>query len=420
MKFLKPVVITGYGVITPIGNNIQSFTNNLFLGKSGIGSITKFDASKFRTQFACEVKNYQPEDFFEKKEIKKYDLFTQYALVATREAIKNANLLDYTELNTEKVGVISASGVGGVQTFQQEMKAYYEQAKNPRYFNPFFVTKMLIDSVAGYVSIQYGLKGLNFSTVSACASSAHAIISAVQNIQLGMADAIIVAGSEAPIHEAGIGSFNALRALSEKNDNFENACRPFDKNRDGFVMGEGAGALVIESLEHAQKRGANILAEISGYAMNADAHHITAPSPAGEMIIKNMQQALANAQILNKPIDFINTHATSTRIGDIAEINALKTVFGKDLSSINISAPKSMTGHLLGAAGVTESIISILAIQYQQVPPTINTKEIDEQIGMDLNLTLGQTQKRNIKYVLNNNFGFGGHNTSLIFKKFTN
>ena len=420
MKFLKPVVITGYGVITPIGNNIQSFTNNLFLGKSGIGSITKFDASKFRTQFACEVKNYQPEDFFEKKEIKKYDLFTQYALVATREAIKNANLLDYTELNTEKVGVISASGVGGVQTFQQEMKTYYEQAKNPRYFNPFFVTKMLIDSVAGYVSIQYGLKGLNFSTVSACASSAHAIISAVQNIQLGMADAIIVAGSEAPIHEAGIGSFNALRALSEKNDNFENACRPFDKNRDGFVMGEGAGALVIESLEHAQKRGANILAEISGYAMNADAHHITAPSPAGEMIIKNMQQALANAQILNKPIDFINTHATSTRIGDIAEINALKTVFGKDLSSINISAPKSMTGHLLGAAGVTESIISILAIQYQQVPPTINTKEIDEQIGMDLNLTLGQTQKRNIKYVLNNNFGFGGHNTSLIFKKFTN
>ncbi|MCB0512391.1 MAG: beta-ketoacyl-[acyl-carrier-protein] synthase family protein, partial [Bacteroidetes bacterium] len=253
-----------------------------------------------------------------------------------------------------------------------------------------------------------------------CASSAHAIISAVQNIQLGMADAIIVAGSEAPIHEAGIGSFNALRALSEKNDNFENACRPFDKNRDGFVMGEGAGALVIESLEHAQKRGANILAEISGYAMNADAHHITAPSPAGEMIIKNMQQALANAQILNKPIDFINTHATSTPIGDIAEINALKTVFGKDLSSINISAPKSMTGHLLGAAGVTESIISILAIQYQQVPPTINTKEIDEQIGTDLNLTLGQTQKRNIKYVLNNNFGFGGHNTSLIFKKFTN
>ncbi|MCB9075780.1 MAG: beta-ketoacyl-ACP synthase II [Chitinophagales bacterium] len=420
MKFLKPVVITGYGVITPIGNNIQSFTNNLFLGKSGIGSITKFDASKFRTQFACEVKNYQPEDFFEKKEVRKYDLFTQYALVATKEAIEHSGLLNYSNLDKEKVGVISASGVGGVQTFQQEMKTYYEQAKNPRYFNPFFVTKMLIDSVAGYVSIQYGLKGLNFSTVSACASSAHAIISAVQNIQLGMADAIIVAGSEAPIHEAGIGSFNALRALSEKNDNFENACRPFDKNRDGFVMGEGAGALVIESLEHAQKRGANILAEISGYAMNADAHHITAPSPAGEMIIKNMQQALANAQILNKPIDFINTHATSTPIGDIAEINALKTVFGKDLSSINISAPKSMTGHLLGAAGVTESIISILAIQYQQVPPTINTKEIDEQIGMDLNLTLGQTQKRNIKYVLNNNFGFGGHNTSLIFKKFTN
>ncbi len=420
MKFLKPVVITGYGVITPIGNNIQSFTNNLFLGKSGIGSITKFDASKFRTQFACEVENYQPEDFFEKKEIKKYDLFTQYALVATREAIKNSNLLDYTELDKEKVGVISASGVGGVQTFQQEMKAYHEQANNPRYLSPYFVTKMLIDTVAGYISIHYGFKGINFSTVSACASSAHAIISAVQNIQLGMADAIIVAGSEAPIHEAGIGSFNALRALSEKNENFENACRPFDKNRDGFVMGEGAGALVIESLEHAQKRGANILAEISGYAMNADAHHITAPSPAGEMIIKNMQQALANAQILNKSIDFINTHATSTPIGDIAEINALKTVFGKDLSSINISAPKSMTGHLLGAAGVTESIISILAIQYQQVPPTINTKEIDEQIGMDLNLTLGQTQKRNIKYVLNNNFGFGGHNTSLIFKKFTN
>ena len=420
MKFLKPVVITGYGVITPIGNNIQSFTNNLFLGKSGIGSITKFDASKFRTQFACEVKNYQPEDFFEKKEVRKYDLFTQYALVATKEAIEHSGLLNYSNLDKEKVGVISASGVGGVQTFQQEMKTYYEQAKNPRYFNPFFVTKMLIDSVAGYVSIQYGLKGLNFSTVSACASSAHAIISAVQNIQLGLADAIIVVGSEAPIHEAGIGSFNALRALSEKNDNFENACCPFDKIRDGFVMGEGAGAIVIESLEHAQKRGANILGEISGYAMNADAHHITAPSTTGEMIIKNMQQALANAQILNKPIDFINTHATSTPIGDIAEINALKTVFGKDLSSINISAPKSMTGHLLGAAGVTESIISILAIQYQQVPPTINTKEIDEQIGMDLNLTLGQTQKRNIKYVLNNNFGFGGHNTSLIFKKFTN
>lgn len=420
MKFLKPVVITGYGVITPIGNNIQSFTNNLFLGKSGIGLITKFDTSKFRTQFACEVKNYQAEDFFEKKEIKKYDLFTQYALVATREAIKNANLLDYTELNKEKVGVISASGVGGVQTFQQEMKDYHEQANNPRYLSPYFVTKMLIDTVAGYISIQYGFKGINFSTVSACASSAHAIISAVQNIQLGLADAIIVAGSEAPIHEAGIGSFNALRALSEKNENFENACRPFDKSRDGFVMGEGAGALVIESLEHAQKRGANILAEISGYAMNADAHHITAPSPTGEMIIKNMQQALTDAQILGKSIDFINTHATSTPIGDIAEINALKTVFGKDLSSINISAPKSMTGHLLGAAGVIESIISILAIQHQQVPPTINTQEIDEQIGTELNLTLGQTQKRNIEYVLNNNFGFGGHNTSLIFKKFSN
>ena len=420
MLFPKPVVITGYGVIAPIGNDIQSFTNNLFLGKSGIGPITKFDASAFRTHFACEVKDYQPENYFEKKEVRKYDLFTQYALVATKEAIEHSGLLNYSNLDKEKVGVISASGVGGVQTFQQEMKTYYEQAKNPRYFNPFFVTKMLIDSVAGYVSIQYGLKGLNFSTVSACASSAHAIISAVQNIQLGLADAIIVVGSEAPIHEAGIGSFNALRALSEKNDNFENACCPFDKIRDGFVMGEGAGAIVIESLEHAQKRGANILGEISGYAMNADAHHITAPSTTGEMIIKNMQQALANAQILNKPIDFINTHATSTPIGDIAEINALKTVFGKDLSSINISAPKSMTGHLLGAAGVTESIISILAIQYQQVPPTINTKEIDEQIGMDLNLTLGQTQKRNIKYVLNNNFGFGGHNTSLIFKKFTN
>ena len=418
MIFPKPVVITGYGVIAPIGNNIQIFTQNLFEGVSGAGTITKFDTSAFRTSFACEIKDYQPENYFEKKEIRKYDLFTQYALIATKEAIAHSGLLDYAALNKERVGVISASGVGGVTTFSQEMNNYQKNSGNPRYFSPYFITKMLIDTVAGYISIHYGLKGVNFSTVSACASSAHAIISAVQNIQLGLADVIVVTGSEAPIHEAGIGSFNGIRALSENNNQPQNAARPFDKHRDGFVMGEGAGALVIESLEHAQKRGANILAAIGGYAMNADAYHITAPCITGEMIAKNMQNALQSARLSESEIDCINVHATSTPLGDIAEINALKNIFKDNLNTINITAPKSMIGHLLGAAGVVESIISVLTIQHQKVPPTINTKEIDEQIDFDVNLTLGQAQSRKVNTVLNNNFGFGGHNTSLVFKQF--
>lgn len=418
MVFPKRVVITGYGIISPIGNDINSFTENLLNGISGANLITKFDASKFRTQFACEIKNYQAENYFDRKDLKKYDAFTQYALIASKEALNHSKLLEFSNLHKNRVGVISASGVGGIATFENEFKNYLQAENNPRYFNPYFVTKMLVSSVAGYISILYGLRGTNFSTVSACASSAHAIISAVQNIQLNKADAIVVCGSEAPIHESGIGSFNAMRALSENNTNFQTASKPFDKNRDGFVLGEGAGAFIVESLEHAQKRGATILAEIAGYASNADAHHITAPTNDGDFTAINIKNALADAQINPSAIDAINAHATSTVLGDISEINALKQVFGNELQKINISATKSMTGHLMGAAGIVESIISIISILEQKAPPTINTIEVDEAIGTELNLTLGKTQPRAIRYVLNNNFGFGGHNTSIIYKKF--
>jgi 3-oxoacyl-[acyl-carrier-protein] synthase II len=413
----KNVVVTAYGAITPIGNNISNFSKNLFAGNSGAAAITHFDASAFDTKFACEVKNYNPLDFFDKKELRKYDLFTQYALIAVDEALSQANIQTNNLLNSNRIGVISASGVGGVATFQEEMAQYFKYQR-PRYFSPYFVTKMIINNVAGHISIKYGFNGLNFSVASACASSAHAIITAVQNIQLGKADIIVVVGSEAPIHEAGVGSFGAMKALSTQNVQPEKASRPFDANRDGFVLGEGGACLVLESKESAMRRNAKILAEIAGYAMNADAYNIAKPIVSGNIVAENIENAILDANINYKDIDYINAHATSTTQGDVAEINAIQTVFKDNLGQINISATKSMTGHLLGAAGILESIISILSIEQQAVPPTINLENIDKVFDSTIQFTPNLLQKRKIDYVLNNNFGFGGHNASIIFNKY--
>ncbi|QQR99219.1 MAG: beta-ketoacyl-ACP synthase II [Sphingobacteriales bacterium] len=414
---MNNVVVTGYGAITPIGNSILEFSKNLYNGASGASTISRFDTTKFATKFACEVKNYTPTDFFEQKEVRKYDLFTQYALVATKEAIEFAGLNDISKIDKHRIGVIAASGVGGIATFQEEMYQYW-QHQQPRYFSPYFVTKMIVNNIAGHISMIYGFNGLNFAVASACSSSAHGIISAVQNIQLNKADVIIVTGSEAPIHEAGIGSFSAMRALSTNNQEPTLASRPFDTQRDGFVLGEGAACLILESEAHALKRNAKILAKIDGYAMNADAYHIAKPMPNGEMIAYNIAKCLDDANVQISEIDCVNAHATSTPQGDLAEISALNTVFGDTLKNINITATKSMTGHLLGAAGIMESVASILTIEKQEVPPTINLKNRDEAIAKEINLTENIAQKRDVNYVLNNNFGFGGHNVSILFKKY--
>lgn len=412
------VVVTGYGAITPIGNNSKEFEQHLFTGLSGASSITKFDSTKFKTQIACELKNYQAEDYFDKRTTNKLDLFAQYGLIATEEALQMSDLLNSTFINKEKIGVIWASGVGGVGTFHEEVIKYENAAKNPTFLSSFFIPKKIIDSVAGNIAIKYGFKGINYGTVAACASSAISIINACTYLQLGKADVILAGGSEAAINEMGIGSFNALRALSINNSKALTASRPFDKDRDGFVMGEGAGCLVLETLEHAQKRNAPIFAEIVGYGMNADAYHITAPDESGEMVSKVMQSAIEDANIQAKDIDVINAHATSTILGDIAEIKAIEQCFGKHAETIIITAPKSMFGHLLGAAGAVEMIASISMIQHQKVSPTINHFILDEKLNKNLNYTFNKLQPKDISFVLNNNFGFGGHNASILIKKY--
>jgi 3-oxoacyl-[acyl-carrier-protein] synthase II len=412
---LKRVVVTGLGALTPIGNTLPEFWDGLKNGKSGAAPITRFDASLFKTKFACEVKNFDVTNFIDRKEARKMDPFTQYAMVAVDEAIKDANL-PLAELNPNRIGVIWGSGIGGLLTFQEEVKVYAKGDGTPR-FNPFFIPKMIPDLSAGHISIKYGFRGPNYVTVSACASSTNALYDAFTFLRLGKADIIVSGGSEAAVCEAGVGGFNALKALSERNDSAETASRPYDKNRDGFVLGEGAGALILEEYEHAKKRGAKIYAEVIGGGMSSDAYHITAPHPDGAGIIQVMLNALEDAEITADQIDYVNTHGTSTPLGDIGEIRAIQKVFGEHAYNVNISSTKSMTGHLLGAAGAIESIACIMAINHSIIPPTINHFEDDPELDPKLNMTFNKAQERPVNIALSNTFGFGGHNFSVLFKK---
>lgn len=413
---LKRVVVTGLGALTPLGNNVSEYWNGLSNGVSGAAPITRFDASKFKTQFACEVKGYNPEDYFDRKEARKMDLFSQFALVVAEEAVKDARLEEIAEAEADRIGVIWGSGIGGLRTFQEECVAFANGGGNPR-FNPFFIPKMIADISAGHISIKYGFRGPNFVTVSACASASNAIIDSFNYIRLGMADVIMTGGSEAAVTEAGIGGFNALKALSERNDSPETASRPFDKDRDGFVLGEGAAAIVLEEYEHAKARGAKIYAEVLGGGMSADAYHITAPHPEGLGALKVMQNALRDANIKPEEVDYINVHGTSTPLGDVSEAKAIETVFGEHAYNLNISSTKSMTGHLLGAAGAIEAVASIMAIQNNMVPPTINHFTDDDSFNPRLNFTFNKAQARKVDVALSNTFGFGGHNTSIIFRR---
>ena len=412
---MKRVVITGMGALTPIGNNLETYWANLKAGKSGGGPITRFDTTKFKSHFACELKDFNVEDYIPRNEARRMDPFTQYALIATEEAIKNAKI-DFDVLNRNRIGVIWGSGNGGIQTFTEEMIEYTKNDETPR-FSPFFIPKIIADIASGIISIKYGLRGVNFTTISACASSTTAIIDAFNYIKWGKADMIITGGSEAPITAAGLGGFTASRALSMNNDNPETACRPFDISRDGFVMGEGAGTLILESYEHAIARGATIIAEVAGGGMAADAYHLTGTHPEGEGAFLGMQEALNDAGIEPKDIDYINMHATSTPVGDPSELIAVERLFGTN-PDLNISATKSMTGHLLGAAGAIEAIASVMAIVDGIIPPTINTKNVDPEFDGKFELTLGSAQKREVKYALSNTFGFGGHMASAVFKRF--
>jgi len=412
---LKRVVITGLGALTPIGNNVLEYWKNLVNGVSGAAPITRFDAEKFRTRFACEVKNFDPEDFLDRKEVRKMDPFTRYAMVACHEAMEDSGL-DLEKINRDRAGVIWGSGIGGLRTFQDEVTGFSQGDGTPR-FNPFFIPKMIADISAGYMSIRYQFRGPNFVTVSACASATNALIDAFTYIRTGRADVIISGGSEAAVTEAGIGGFNAMKALSERNDDPETASRPFDKDRDGFVLGEGAGALILEDYHHAKARGARMYAELIGGGMSADAYHITAPHPEGIGARNVMKNALQDANINPGEVDYINVHGTSTPLGDISETLAIKQVFGDHSYKLNISSTKSMTGHLLGAAGAIEAIASIMAIEHQVIPPTINHFTDDENLDNRLNLTFNTAQERVVNVALSNTFGFGGHNTSIIFRK---
>lgn len=412
---LKRVVVTGLGALTPLGNNLDTYWSNLLKGVSGAGPITKFDPEKFKTKFACEVKDYDPLNYFDRKEVRKMDLFTQYAMISSDEAIKDSGL-DLESLNREKAGVIWGSGIGGLRTFQEEVSSFSQGDGTPR-FNPFFIPKMIADISAGMISIKYGFHGPNFVTVSACASATNAMIDAMTYIKLGKANVMITGGSEASVVEAGMGGFNAMKALSERNDSPETASRPFDKDRDGFVLGEGSGALILEEYEHAKARGAKIYAEVVGGGMSADAHHITAPHPEGLGAHNVMVNALEDAQMKPEEIDYINVHGTSTPLGDVSEVIAIEKVFGEHAYNLNISSTKSMTGHLLGAAGAIEAIASVMAIKDQVVPPTINHFTDDERFDPRLNFTFNKAQKREVKAALSNTFGFGGHNTSVVFRK---
>lgn len=417
---MKRVVVTGLGAITPIGNNTKAYLEGLQQGLSGANLITRFDATQFKTHFACEVKDFNAEDFLDKKEVRKIDLFCQYAMVSADEAIADAGLADALEaLDLERIGVIWGAGIGGLQTLEKEIEEHVLGNGIPRH-NPFLIPKMIVDIAAGQISIKYGFRGINYATVSACASSSHAIMNALDYIRLGKNDIIITGGSEAAITKTGVGGFNAMKALSTRNDDYKTASRPFDLDRDGFVLGEGGACLVLEELEHAQKRGATIYAEVVGGAATSDAYHITAPHPEGLSVTTVMKLALSDAKLNVEDIDYINVHGTSTPLGDIAEVKAIQKVFGEHAYKLNISSTKSMTGHLLGAAGAIESIAGILAINHNFVPPTINHFTDDPELDSRLNLTFNQAQERSVRAVLSNTFGFGGHNSSLIFKKFEN
>jgi len=413
---LKRVVVTGLGALTPIGNTVPEFWNNLLNGVSGANPITHFDTTLFKTKFACEVKNFDPEQFMDRKDARKLDPFVHFALASTDEAVKDTGL-DFENLDTNRIGVIWGSGIGGLKTFSDEVTNFAGGDGTPR-FNPFFIPKMILDIAPGHISIKYGLRGPNFSTVSACASSTNALIDAFNYLRLGMADIIISGGSEAIIYEAGIGGFNAMHALSTRNDDPKTASRPFDKDRDGFVAGEGSGTLVLEELDHALARGAKIYAELVGGGMSADANHITAPHPDGLGAKLVMTNALRDAGMSTSDIDYINVHGTSTPLGDISETKAIQSLFGEDAYRLNISSTKSMTGHLLGAAGAVEAIASVLSVQNDIIPPTINHFTDDPEIDPKLNLTFNKAQKREVRAAQSNTFGFGGHNASVIFKKY--
>lgn len=413
---LKRVVVTGLGALTPIGNSVEEYWNSLLAGKSGAAPIKQFDASLFKTQFACELKDFNIEEHMDRKEARKLDPFAQYAMVSSTEAMADSGLME-SEPNVDRIGVIWGSGIGGLKTFQDESQNFFAGDGTPR-FNPFFIPKMIADIAAGHISIKYGLRGPNYVTVSACASSTNAIIDAFNLIRLGKADAIVTGGSEACVNEMGMGGFNALKALSTRNDSPETASRPFDLDREGFVLGEGSGALILEEYEHAIKRGAKIYAEVIGGGMSGDAYHMTAPHPEGLGARNTMIAALEDAEINATDIDYVNVHGTSTPLGDIAEVKAIQAVFGEHAYNLNISSTKSMTGHLLGAAGAIEAIACILAVQNDIVPPTINHFTDDPELDPKLNFTFTTPQKRVVNVALSNTFGFGGHNTSVIVKKF--
>ena len=413
---LKRVVVTGLGALTPIGNDVNEYWEALMHGKSGAAPITQYDAEKFKTKFACEVKGFDVLEHMDRKEARKLDRFSQFAMVSATEAIADSAILD-TDPNKERIGVIWGSGIGGLKTFQDEAESYFEGDGTPR-FNPFFIPKMIADIAAGHISIKYGLMGPNYVTVSACASSTNAIIDAFNLIRLGKADAIVTGGSEACVSEMGMGGFSALRALSTRNDSPETASRPFDVDRDGFVLGEGSGALIVEEYEHAKARGAKIYAEIIGGGMSGDAYHMTAPHQEGLGAKNTMLAALEDAEIDPSEVDYVNVHGTSTPLGDIAEVKAIQQVFGKSAYDLNISSTKSMTGHLLGAAGAVEAIACILAVKNDVVPPTINHFTDDPELDEKMNFTFNKLQKRTVNIALSNTFGFGGHNTSVIVKKY--
>lgn len=410
---LRRVVVTGIGTINPLGDCIEEYFANLEAGVSGAAPITNFDASNFKVRFACEVKNYDWSRYFDRKEVRKYDRFAQFALVAASEAVADAQLGD--DVNRRRVGVVWSSGVGGIETYFNECMDYAKGGELPR-FSPFFVPRMIADLAAGHIAMKYGFMGPNYSVTSACASSNHALIDAFTLIRLGKADMVVTGGSEAPIIQAGVGGFSSMQALSTRNDDAQHASRPFDKDRDGFVMGEGAGALVLEEYEHAVKRGAKIYCEVAGGGMSADAYHMTAPHPEGAGAILSMQEALDDAGMQPSEIDYINVHGTSTPLGDVAELKALEAVFGEALPQISISSTKSMTGHLLGAAAAIEALACVMAISRGVVPPTINVENLDEEVNPALDLTLGVARKRKVAAALSNTFGFGGHNSTVIFR----
>jgi 3-oxoacyl-[acyl-carrier-protein] synthase II len=413
---LKRVVITGLGALTPIGNDVESFWQALLNGKSGAAPIKQFDSSLFKTQFACELKDFNIEDHMDRKEARKLDQFAQYALVSATQAVEDSKLLD-SNPNKDRIGVVWGSGIGGIKTFQDEAQNFFAGDGTPR-INPFFIPKMIADIASGHISIKYGFRGPNYVTVSACASATNAIIDAFNLIRLGKSDAIVTGGSEAAVNEMGVGGFNALKALSTRNDSPETASRPFDVDRDGFVLGEGAGALILEELTHALNRGAKIYAEVAGGGMSGDAYHMTAPHPEGIGARNTMLAALEDAELEPTDIDYVNVHGTSTPLGDIAEIIAIESVFGEHSYKLNISSTKSMTGHLLGAAGAIEAIACVLSVQNDIVPPTINHFTDDPELNSNLNFTFHKAQKRVVNVALSNTFGFGGHNTSVIVKKF--